>query len=444
MVQLGCPKNLVDGEGMGELLRGAGWVPTADTNSAEAIVVNTCTFIRSAEDESLETIRRIAAHKPPGQLLIVAGCLAQRHGEKLRAQVPEIDGILGTLRWAEIAALVDEVRQGRPAYWLGPARLDARPARVGQLTSAYLKISDGCDVQCAFCTIPGFKGRHRSKPADCIVEEARQLVANGVREIVLIGQDTTDYGRDLGMRDGLAQLLDRLVGEVDGLGWLRLMYAFPGRLTSRLLETIARHDPIVKYIDLPLQHAHPAVLARMGRPRQDLRGIVREVRDAIPDVAIRSGFIVGFPGETEEEFRELLAFLTDVQLDRVGAFVYSREPGTRAADLPGQVPENVKQRRYRQVMELQQKISRRRNRQLIGRELDVLVEGHVTEGDGTPANGSLAAGRGRTPFKSIGRSYRDAPEVDGLVFVREEVPIGEMIRVRITDSLDYDLIGRLR
>ena len=433
VVNLGCPKNQVDGEGMQSLLLRSGYALSRDPRRADAVIVNTCGFIKPAIEESVHTIRMLAARKRPGQLLIVAGCLAQRLGEQLADDFPKVDGILGTLRWNEVVELVGELRQGHPSYWLGPSRAPTVAPRATRAPSAYLKISDGCDVNCAFCTIPTFKGRHRSKPADRIVHEARELVAQGVKEVVLIGQDTTDYGRDVGQRDGLSTLLDRLCDEVPELPWIRLMYAFPGRLTPRLLETIARRDQVLKYVDLPLQHASREVLARMGRPRHDLREVVGEIRAAIPDVAIRSAFIVGFPGETSSEFAELLAFLDDAQLDRVGVFRYSRESGTRAGEMADQVPERTKERRFRRAMAAQQRISLARNRRLVGRTLQVLVEGRVeAEGPGEP-----------TPFRSVGRSYRDAPEVDGLVFVREDVPDGAIVDVKVVDAMAYDLVAEL-
>jgi len=432
LVSLGCPKNQVDAEGMEQLLLRSGYGSVADARRADAIIVNTCAFIKPAEQESIRTIRSLGARKRPGQVLVVAGCLAQRYGEHLADDFPAVDGILGTLRWNEIADLIAEVRRGHPTYWLGPARSDAVPSRVLRGPSAYLKISDGCDVDCAFCTIPSIKGRHRSKPPERVVAEARELAAQGVREVILIGQDTTAYGRDLGQRDGLPQLLDRLCAEVPELPWIRVMYAFPGRLTPRLLETIAGQPQVVKYVDLPLQHANRDVLARMGRPRQDLREVVAEIRATIPDVAIRSAFVVGFPGETEADFEELLRFLKEAQLDRVGVFKYSREEGTRAGDLPDQVPESVKERRYARAMRAQRRVSLKRNRALVGRVLPVLVEGRVAETDG-----------GLAPFKSIGRSYRDAPEVDGLVFVRDDVPEGQIAPIRVTEAMDYDLMGEL-
>ena len=291
--------------------------------------------------------------------------------------------------------------------------------------SAYLKIADGCSAPCSFCTIPSIKGPWRSKPVEQIVHEARELVDQGVQEIVLIAQDTTAYGYDRGERDALASLIERLLEEVPELPWLRVMYAFPGRVTPRLVETMARYPQICHYLDLPLQHAHPAVLARMRRPSIDVaRNTVWRLREAMPDVAIRTAFIVGFPGETEEEFQTLLDFVEEMRFDRVGVFTYCREAGTPAAAMPDQIPEEVKEERRAQVMELQQRISLEKNQALVGRELDVLIEG---AGDGI----------------SVGRTYRDAPEVDGLVIVHGEWPVNAMLRVRITGAMEYDLLGEV-
>jgi ribosomal protein S12 methylthiotransferase len=428
--QLGCPKNLVDGEHMAELLRERGFVQVDDPRHASTLIVNTCGFIKAAEEESLGALQELAGRKRRGQHLIAAGCLAQRWGDRLGAAVPGVDGTLGAMRWAEIGRLLDAVRAGVRPTWIGPERLSAQPVRAARGPSAYLKIADGCDHTCAFCAIPLIKGKHRSKPLERIVAEARQLLARGVKEIVLVSQDSSGYGKDFGWRDGLATLLEGLLEQVPEIPWLRVMYVYPGTVSDRLIETWARHQQLVKYVDMPLQHADPDVLVRMRRPRQDLRDLVGRFRAAMPDVALRSTFIVGFPGETEAEFGRLLGFLAEVKLDRVGVFRYSPEPGTRAGLLEGQLPERVKERRYRRAMELLQGISLERNRTQVGRTLDVLVEGEVVEADGAP-------------YGAIGRSYRDAPEVDGLVFVRERVPTGTIVPVRITGAMAYDLVGEL-
>jgi ribosomal protein S12 methylthiotransferase len=431
MQQLGCPKNLVDGEHMAQLLRESGYVEVDDPRKATALIVNTCGFIKAAEEESLEALGTLAKGKRKGQQLIAAGCLAQRWGDKLGAAIPGIDGTLGAMRWSELPRLLETVRAGVRPTWIGAEQLPiATPTRAAAGPSAYLKIADGCDHTCAFCAIPLIKGKHRSKPIEKIVAEARQLVARGVKEIVLVSQDSSGYGKDFGMRDGLATMLDELVAQVPEIPWLRVMYVYPGTVSDRLIETWARHPQIVKYVDMPLQHADRAMLARMRRPTQDLRALIGRFRAAMPDLALRSTFIVGFPGETDAEFDELLAFLGDAKPDRVGVFKYSPEPGTRAALMPDQVPERVKEKRYRRAMELLQGISLERNRAQVGRTLDVLIEGEVVES-------------GDQPYGAIGRSYRDAPEVDGLVFVKERLTPGQIVPVRIEAAMAYDLVGSL-
>lgn len=458
LITLGCPKNEVDSEGMAGLLERAGHVPVATPGDAQLLLVNTCGFIGPAREESLSVLRELAAKKRPGQLLIATGCLVQRSDGDLPRLVPGLDAVLSTRRWHRIAELVarlrgdDEYRDIPEAGWvaatqgwlepmsvqasnsarsgegqrsrtdLGPTA-ETRLRRRPQGPSAYLKIADGCSASCAFCTIPSIKGPWRSKPASEVLTEARELVDQGVKEIILIAQDTTAYGYDLGGRDGLARLIQAILETVPELPWLRVMYTFPGRVTPALVDVMARHPQVVKYLDMPLQHAHPATLARMGRPGVTVaRRNIQMLRQAMPDIAIRTTFIVGYPGETEEEFQGLLDFVEEMAFDRVGVFTYCREAGTPAYDLPDQVPEPVKEERRARVMELQQHISLEKHRGLVGRTLDVLIEG---AGDGI----------------SLGRSYRDAPEVDGWVILQEELPTGEMVPVRITGAMEYDLLG---
>ncbi|MGA9350082.1 MAG: 30S ribosomal protein S12 methylthiotransferase RimO, partial [Anaerolineae bacterium] len=367
--------------------------------------------------------------KRPGQLLIAAGCLSQRYGRELVKEVPGLDGIIGTRRWMEITALVEALSSDgdRPMVMIGdpPVPPVASMSRsVVQGVSAYLQIADGCSAPCSFCAIPMIKGPARSRPIEAIVDEARQLATQGVKEIVLIAQDTTAYGRDRGQRDALPGLIKAILKAAPELPWLRLMYAYPQHVTPRLIEAMAQHPQVCHYLDLPLQHAHPDTLRRMNRPHHvdRVRRLITGLRAAMPDIALRTSFIVGYPGETEEESKALLDFVEEVAFDRVGVFVYSREEGTPAAVLPDQVPDQVKEERYQKLMELQQGISLARNRQMMGQTLDVLVEG---SGDGL----------------SVGRSYHDAPEVDGLVLVKEELPIAEMVPVLITGAMEYDLIG---
>ncbi len=452
ILTLGCPKNAVDSEGMEGILAAAGHAPVAAPEDADVIIVNTCSFIAAAREETLGVLRDLSARKREGQRLIAAGCMAQSHGDLLAA-IEGVDNVLSTRRWMQINDLVAPNAQpadspppliplqavNAPSATLQPLPATApqpvsyadwrtMPIRRHRATpSAYLKISDGCNLRCAFCTIPSFKGNMASKPVGAVLGEARELVANGVREIVLVAQHLTDYGRDLGLKDGLATLLDELCQMLPEQIWVRLMYAYPHGISERLIEVMATRPQIVKYLDMPLQHAHPATLRRMRRPPDTERtlALIDALRAAMPDIALRSTFIVGFPGETLEEFRALLAFLERVQLDRVGAFRYSREPGTAAADLPDQVRPQVIEKRWHTLMQLQQGISRARSARWLGRTLPVLIEGQGAADDGRPL--------------AIGRSFRDAPEIDGQVFVWGEAPVGSFLTVRVTRTTDYDL-----
>ena len=434
LLSLGCCKNTVDSEGMSRLLQQAGHAPVEQPAAADVLIVNTCGFIDIAREESYEALRELAEGQRPGQLLIAAGCLSQRYGRRLIEQVPGLDGILGTRRWMEITALVERLATdgSRPLVMvgdppvppqIGEEREDA-PRYAVQGASAYLKIAEGCSAPCAFCAIPLIKGPARSRPMEAIVDEARHLVAQGVKEIILIAQDTTAYGHDLGRYDALADLIEAILKAVPKLPWLRLMYAYPQHITPRLIAVMAQHPQVCHYLDIPLQHAHPDTLRRMNRPHNVdmVRRLIAHLRQAMPDIALRTAFIVGYPGETEEEFQTLLEFVEEIAFDRVGVFTYSREEGTPAADLPDQIPDHVKEERYHRLMELQQGISLVRNQQMIGCTLEVLIEG---SGDGL----------------SVGRSYRDAPEVDGLVIIQEEFSVGEMVPVLITGAMEYDLIG---
>lgn len=436
LLTLGCPKNTVDSEAMAMLLRRQGHEATTDPQRADVLIVNTCGFLQASQDESLAALRELGWRKRRHQLLIAAGCLAQRAADTILTHVPQVDGVLGTRRWVEITTIIERLRavsarRSRQRYQLlgdpeGPlaAALEeayARPPAVAG--SAYLKISEGCNAPCAFCTIPSFKGRLRSRPLAAIIAEAKALAAQGARELVVVAQDTTDYGRDRGEPDALPRLLTAIAREVEGLRWLRLMYAYPGHVSDALIETMATCERIVHYLDMPLQHAHPDTLRRMRRPAPALAlDHIRKLRAAMPDIALRTTFIVGYPGETEAEFQALLDFVAEVHFDKVGVFQFSAEPGTPAADLSDQVPAEIKAERWARLMELQQAISRQRNQEQIGRLLDVLVEGHD---------------RGIT----YGRSYRDAPEVDGLVFFPGRAPVGELAPVRITGAIEYDLEG---
>jgi ribosomal protein S12 methylthiotransferase len=431
LLSLGCAKNTVDSESMAQLLNGAGLHGVDDAQRAEVLIVNTCGFINAAKEESINALRDLAANKKRDQLLIAAGCLSQRYGGELARQVPGLDGIIGTRRWMDIVDLVQRLRARKhpePLYHLPTDAVtvgaDERGVRRVSIqgASAYVKIADGCRRPCAFCAIPLIKGTAVSRPVESIVAEAHTLEVAGVREVILIAQDTTDYGHDLGLQDGLSLLLDRLSTEVPGIPWIRVMYAYPGYVTDRLIGTMATRPQIVHYLDMPLQHASRNVLLRMRRPAnvEWCYRTIEKMRVAMPDLAIRTTFIVGYPGETDREFEELLAFVRDMHFDRVGAFTYSFEENTPSAEQPGHLPEDVKQARRAALMELQQSISLARNQALVGQTLNVLTEG---QGDGL----------------TIARSYRDAPEIDGYVLIDGDVPVGQIVPVRITGAMLYDL-----
>ena len=437
LLSLGCAKNSVDSDSMAQLLNQAGYAPVTEPDQAAILIVNTCGFIGPARAESIRALRELAAGKSRKQTLIAAGCLSQIWGAKLAADVPGLDGVIGTRHWMDIVEFTDKLRTTRhpaPLYHL-PAEtkvMGAPPAEHGALrvsvsgVSAYLKIADGCRRPCAFCTIPRIKGPAVSRPPEAILHEARVLAKQGVREVILIAQDLTDYGHDLGLKDGLPNLLEAMCEVAPELKWLRLMYQYPGALTDRLIEVMATRPQIAHYVDLPLQHGHPEVLKRMRRPANIdwVYRTLEKVRAALPDVAIRTTFIVGYPGETEAEFDGLLQFVRDLQFDRVGAFQYSFESGTPSADQAGHLPEDVKQARYERLMEMQQSISLKKNQAQVGRTLDVLIEG---QGDGL----------------TLGRTYRDAPEIDGLVILHGTVPAGEFVSVKIDGALTYDLSGQV-
>jgi ribosomal protein S12 methylthiotransferase len=438
LVSLGCPKNLVDSEGMATLLRRAGYTPAPNADAADVLIVNTCGFIGPAREESRAVLEELAQNKQPGQRIIAAGCYSQRCPDELAEAVPDIDGLIGTRRWMDIVDLVEQLegrgkqrRTSMPICHTPDVRTTGQDTRgvvraAVQGGSAYLKLADGCRRACAFCAIPLIKGPTVSRSPEAILADAERLAEIGVQEIILIAQETTDYGRDLGMENGLARLLDQLVAAVPEVRWIRLMYAYPSRtgLTEELIEAMVNHRQVLPYLDLPLQHAHPDVLRRMRRPANmdQVRHMIERLRAAMPEIAIRTTFLVGYPGETEEEFQTLLAFVEEMRFDRVGVFTYSHEEGTPAAELEDDVPPEVKTERLERLMATQQPISLAKNEALVGEVVDVLVEG---QGEGL----------------SVGRSYRDAPEVDGLVLVEEELPVGEIVAVRITAALEYDLVG---
>lgn len=432
LVSLGCSKNTVDSDSMAQLLLNDGYKIVDKPTQASVLIVNTCGFIGPAKEESINTLRELSENKRSDQLLIAAGCLTQRYGVEVARQVPGIDGILGTRRWMDIVQVVRELRKSphpEPLYHLpDAATVGSEEAGVVRAsvagTSAYLKIADGCRRPCAFCAIPLIKGTVVSRPVESILEESKKLQDEGVRELILIAQDTTDYGHDLGMKDGLAVLLERLTDEVPNIDWIRIMYAYPGYVNDRLIDIMATRKAILPYLDIPLQHAHPKALYRMRRPSNInwVHETLAKMRSKIENLAIRTTFIVGYPGETEEEFQTLMDFIDEIRFDRVGAFKFSFEPGTTSEPLGDPVTAEVKEERYKRLMERQQTISMQINQSFVGKNLDVLIEGY---GDGI----------------SVGRSYRDAPEIDGMVLVEGQAPIGEIIPAKITGAMAYDLTG---
>ena len=441
LVSLGCAKNTVDSDSMAQLLLRDGYRAVDDPARANVLIVNTCGFIGPAKEESINVLRELADGKRKNQILIAAGCLTQRYGSEVAVKVPGVDGVLGTRRWMDIVQVVRELRQGphpEPLYHLpdeaktvGTDEHEAMRVSVAG-ASAYIKVADGCRRPCAFCAIPLIKGTAVSRPIESILDEARRLRDMGVRELILIAQDTTDYGHDLGMKDGLAALLEGLTASVPDMDWIRIMYAYPGYVTDRLIDVMASSRQVLPYLDMPLQHAHPKTLYRMKRPSNIdwVHRTLGKMRSRIENpstgsgrrLALRTTFIVGYPGETEEEYQALYDFVNEIRFDRVGTFQFSFEPGTTSEPLGDPVPAEVKQERFERLMELQQGISMQVNQSYVGRTLDVLVEG-------------------RDKGIAIGRSYRDAPEIDGLVFIEGEARIGDIVPVRITGAMAYDLTG---
>jgi len=441
---------------MAQLLTRSGYHPRGEADEADVLVVNTCGFIAPAREESYQVLRELAANKRPGQLLIAAGCLTQRYGAEVAAQVLGLDGILGTRRWMDIVDLVQRLHpqdyaHGQPVEpichlpdvpTIGTDVKGVMQVAV-QGASAYLKIADGCRRPCSFCAIPLIKGSLVSRPMEVILDEAHALQDAGVRELILLAQDTTDYGHDLGMKDGLVHLLQGLVAAALEIDWIRILYTFPGAISDALIETMATHPQILPYLDMPLQHAHPDTLRRMGRPANVdwVYHTLEKMRLAMPDLSLRTTFIVGYPGETDEEFNTLLDFVREILFDKMGAFQYSFETGTPAEPLGDPIPAEVKQTRWEQLMTLQQGISLEKNQALVGRNLQVLVEGRSqVEDDNSQSDGE------KEQAILVGRSYRDAPEIDGLVLVEglaADETVSDMVQVQITGAMAYDLVGQL-
>lgn len=448
-VSLGCPKNLVDSEVMMGLLEKNGWRISADASDADVLVVNTCSFIEPAQRESIDTILEMAAHKKNGRAkrLVVAGCLVERFRNELQKEMPEIDALVGTNELQQIEAACSggsALLPILPQDFFDPS--PAAPYLYDDLTprlratpkhSAYVKIAEGCDHPCSFCVIPQYRGRFRSRRFASVVNEARRLAGEGARELVLIGQDTTCYGEDLGLKNGLAALLEQLAGvaaESETLRWIRTLYFYPNKVKQPLLDTIAAHAELCKYVDMPLQHASASVLKQMKRGGSGaiFLKLIERMRATIPGVALRTSFIVGFPGETEADFEELCAFVREAGFDWMGVFAYSDEAINQSVHLDGKVPQAVIEQRKKKLMQIQRAISRRRRQAMIGRTLPVLVEGPSSE----------------TELLWEGRLEGQAPEIDGKVLINDcaagaELRAGVLARAEITGAQDYDLLARL-
>ncbi len=436
MVSLGCPKNLVDAEVMLGFLDREGYAITTDEKDADIIIVNTCSFIKEAKQESIDAILDLADRKHDGRcrLLIVTGCLPQRYQEELCRELPEVDIFVGTGDYPRIAEIIAEKSgTSRQLRYIGDPNFvydeDSPRLNSSPLYSAYLKIAEGCSNQCAYCVIPSLRGSYRSRPLDGLLVEARRLVAGGARELNIIAQDITRYGRDLEGDVSLEGLLSRLTGIAD-LSWIRLLYSYPDGISDGLIRLIKEEEKICKYLDLPLQHISDPILKRMNRrsTSAEIRALIAKLRREIPDIALRTSLIVGFPGETEEDFKQLLQFVEEVRFDRLGVFCYSREEGTPAAEMDDQISERVKRDRYKKLMKAQARLSFKRNRRLVGRTEEVIVEGYSEE----------------TDLLLRGRCSRQAPDIDGQVYITAGTAnVGDIVRMKITDSSDYDLIGEI-
>lgn len=449
-VSLGCDKNLVDSEKMLGLLNEAGYRVAQEESEADAIVVNTCCFIHDAKEESVETILEMAEWKKKGRLkaLIVTGCMAQRYQDEIQQEIPEVDAVIGTTGYTEIVPILDEILAEAeasqkeaaveepkeksfvnccPSIDLLPASLaDKRVVTTGGYT-AYLKIAEGCNKRCTYCIIPYIRGHYRSFPMEDLLEEARKLAEGGVKELILIAQETTVYGMDCYGRKALPELLTKLC-EIEGIEWIRILYCYPEEITDELIAVMKKEKKICHYSDIPIQHSEDTILKRMGRRtnRAELVSLVEKLRKEIPDIVLRTTLITGFPGETEEEFKNMVDFVDSMEFDRLGVFPYSAEEGTKAAEMDGQITEEVKESRRDEIMALQQEISADKAASRIDDEMSVLIEGYLYEDD-----------------IYIGRTYMDAPKVDGNVFVRaeEELISGDIVPVRITGANEYDLMG---
>lgn len=430
LINHGCAKNLVDAELMLGLLDKKGYQITLEDKDADIVVVNTCSFIHDAEQESVQSILEMLEN---GKRVIVTGCLAQKYKDELKKAIPELSGMVGTANLTDVVKIIEDLEKGeeyksiisdKPTYYY-PEEINRQQITMG--ASSYLKIGEGCNYKCGYCIIPKLRGKYVSRSIENIIKEANELVNKGVTEIILIAQDTSSYGIDLYGKQALPQLLEEL-NKIKNLSWIRIMYAYPTQMTDELIDAIARLDKVVKYVDIPLQHSHPDVLKRMRRPVMDYTKLVEKIRNKIPGVSVRTTLIVGYPGETEEEFEHLYKFVKNVKFDRMGAFEYSREKGTYSYGLKPQITDDIKKERREKLMELQQKISLENNQKYIGSTLKCIVEGYTDEG------------------VIILRSEHDAPEIDGVVYATSdsEVIPGDIEEVRINKVDEYDLFGEIK
>ncbi len=432
---LGCDKNLVDTEMMLGLLESKGHSFTDDEDEAEAVIVNTCCFIGDAKEESINTLLEFAERRKNGSVkaLIACGCLAQRYRDEIQKEIPEVDAIVGTNAIREIVSALEEVLGGSPENHFRDLNAEPVAGLPQSVTTgghyAYLKIAEGCDKHCTYCIIPKVRGGYRSIPMETLVKQAEELAEKGVKELILVAQETTLYGVDLYGKKSLPELL-RQLAKIAGIYWIRILYCYPEEITDELIDVIATEPKVCHYLDIPIQHASDAVLKRMGRKtdQASLRAMIAKLRERIPDVCLRTTLISGFPGETQEDFEELYNFVDELEFDRLGVFPYSQEEDTAAAVMEGQVPEEIKLQRRDELMELQQEIAFEKAEEMIGRGLVVMIEGKVADED-----------------TYVARTYRDAPNVDGYLFVNSTANFmtGDLVRVRVTDANEYDLIGEV-
>lgn len=431
IVTLGCSKNEIDSELMTSLLKGSDYEIVSNLEEAEIIIVNTCGFIDMAKEESIETIWEMTKYKEEGdcKYLILSGCLAERYSKELMEEIEEVDGIIGTGNVKEIVNVIKKLEKEKITK-VGSVDVDylEEVKRINFSKTAYVKISEGCNNFCTYCIIPKLRGKYRSRKIEDIVREVEYLVSNGVEEIILIGQNTSDYGIDLYNRYNLNELLDRL-NLVEDLKWIRILYLYPDNFSNELISAIRDNDKVLKYVDIPLQHINNEILRRMNRKtsKEDIVLLIKRLREEIPEIVIRTTFIVGFPGETEEEFKELYDFVSQIKFDRLGVFTYSQEEDTPAYKLPNQIEEDIKIQRRDKIMEIQKDISEDLMSKNVGELYEVLIEEEV--GDNV----------------YIGRSYMDSPEIDGVVYVtaNNKLELGSFVKVKITDYLEYDLIGEM-